>query len=32
MQISIYAGELVLAICVDKPDDARRVVGDQVVG
>jgi hypothetical protein len=29
--ISICAGEVVLALSVDKPDEARRALGDQVV-
>jgi hypothetical protein len=32
LPISICAGEVILAVCVDKPDDARRVLGDQIVG
>jgi len=32
LPISICGGEVVLAICVDKPDDARRALGEQVVG
>ncbi|WP_432837687.1 ACT domain-containing protein [Dactylosporangium sp. CA-092794] len=28
---SICGGEAVYAMCVDKPDDARRVLGDQVI-
>jgi hypothetical protein len=31
LPVSICTGEVVLAVCVDKPDDARRVLGDQVV-
>jgi hypothetical protein len=32
LPISICAGEVVLALCVDKPDDAGRILGDQIVG
>jgi hypothetical protein len=32
LPISICAGEVVFATCVDKPDEARRVVGEQVIG
>jgi hypothetical protein len=32
LPISICAGEVILAVCVDKPDEAQRVLGNQVVG
>jgi hypothetical protein len=32
LPISICGGEVVFATCVDKPDDARHVLGEQIVG
>jgi hypothetical protein len=32
LPISICDGEVIFATCVDKPDEARRVLGEQVVG
>jgi hypothetical protein len=32
LPISICGGEVVFATCTDKLDDARRILGDQVVG
>src|SRR5262245_3879990 len=32
LPISICAGEVILAVCADNLDEARRVLGDQVVG
>ncbi|MGI5246695.1 hypothetical protein [Dactylosporangium sp. CA-139066] len=32
LPISICGGEVVFATCADKLDDARRILGDQVVG
>jgi hypothetical protein len=32
LPISICGGEVIFATCVDKPDEARRVLGEQVVG
>ena len=32
LEVSICQGEVVFAIAVDKPDEARAALGDQVVG
>ncbi|MGC9671560.1 hypothetical protein ACNTMW_34095 [Planosporangium sp. 12N6] len=32
LPISITGGEVVFATCVDKPDEARRILGEQVIG
>jgi hypothetical protein len=32
LPISICGGEVILALAVDKPDEARRILGKQVVG
>jgi hypothetical protein len=32
LPISICNGEVIFATCVDKPDEARRALGEQVVG
>jgi hypothetical protein len=32
LPISMTGGEVIFATCVDKPEEARRVLGEQVVG